>query len=287
MWIIYSLIMFSASVIQYLMVRRMQKAQVNNKLGTFMFLTPALPFIYIYTRIFGISLAVTVPTAGAILIATLLFSYLGIYYSFLGIEKAPNAGYSLMIQKSYAIYTALAAVLLFGSRLSFQGLLAITVIILFSGTIMLDKGKVRKVKGRGWLFYSILAFVLFGNLALFSKYMQIQGMNPVTLIFYVVLFFGLIGGAELYRLRKIINFKLTGTVWGWLICIGICAGIFNMAMQLAYASAPNIGYVNIINASSIAAITLLSAYFFKDKLSIEKVIGVMGVIVGLILLITV
>lgn len=49
--------------------------------------------------------------------------------------------------------------------------------------------------------------------------------------------------------------------------------------------APNIGYVNAINASSISAVTLFSALLFKDEFSIKKFVGVIGVTAGLILLI--
>jgi uncharacterized membrane protein len=49
--------------------------------------------------------------------------------------------------------------------------------------------------------------------------------------------------------------------------------------------APNIGYVNAINASSISAVTVFSAILFKDDFSLKKFIGVLGVTAGLLLLI--
>ena len=68
------------------------------------------------------------------------------------------------------------------------------------------------------------------------------------------------------------------------VSIGISNGFFNLATQFAFKTSPNIGYVNIINTASITAITLLSTIFFKDKLTLEKIIGVIGVTLGLILL---
>lgn len=279
--------MYTASVFEYLLVRKVQKGKVNNKIINFMFLTPAVPFVFIYARIAHISLAVTIPQLLAIIVATYLFSYLGNKTSFIGIQKAPNPGYSLVIQKSYAIYTAVAAVFLFGAKITFPAILAILIIILFSGTIMLDRGKTKKIKSSSWLVSSILAFFMFGNLALFSKYIQLQMVNPITLAFYIFTFNGIFCGIELWKSKSDVNFGHGRTMWFLLLIIGLSNGIFNIMMQLAYKSAPNIGYVNIINAASITAITLFSAYFFKDKLTIEKVIGVVGVALGLILLITV
>lgn len=276
-----------ASVFQYLLVRRIQKSGVSNKIINFMFLTPAVPFVYIYTQVAHISLAVLPSQLSLIILATFLFSYLGNRMSFVGIQKAPNAGYSLVIQKSYAVYTAIVAVFLFGAKLTFPSILAILIIILFSGTIMLDNNAKKKAKNMAWITSSFLAFFCFGNLALFSKYMQLQNINPITLSFYFFIFNGLFGGIELFYYRAKVDLKHSKRTWATLALIGISNGLFNVMMQLAYKSAPNIGYVNIINASSITAITVLSTYFFKDKLTIEKIIGVVGVALGLVLLITI
>ena len=66
--------------------------------------------------------------------------------------------------------------------------------------------------------------------------------------------------------------------------IGVFASSFNYFMQVGFNLAPNVGYVNAANASSISLLTLLSAYFFKDDLNNRKLIGIIGVTAGLILL---
>lgn len=284
-WVIYSLIMYLASVFQYLLVRGIQKRGIDNRIINFLFLLPAAPFVYAYAQIAGVSLGVLPIQLILIISATFLFSYLGNKTSFIGIQNAPNPGYSLVIQKSYAVYTAIAAVFLFGAKLSIQSILAILIIVLFSGTILLDSKTTKKTKTLAWVASSFIAFICFGNLALFSKYMQLQNVNPITLSFYFFIFNGVFGGIELFYSRNKVIFKHSTSTWVILLVIGLSNGLFNLAMQLAYKTAPNIGFVNIINASSITAITLLSAYFYKDKLTIEKVIGVVGVALGLILLI--
>jgi len=55
-------------------------------------------------------------------------------------------------------------------------------------------------------------------------------------------------------------------------------------MRLAIDTAPNLGYVNTLNASSIAMIAILSKLIFKDELSIKKLIGILGVSIGVIYL---
>ena len=70
-----------------------------------------------------------------------------------------------------------------------------------------------------------------------------------------------------------------------LFLIGILSAAFNYFMQLGFQLAPNIGYINAINASSIAGVTLFSALIFKDELTKRKFIGIIGVTLGLILLV--
>lgn len=285
-WIFYSLIMYIASVFQYLLVRKVQKRGIDSKINTFMFLTPAIPVALSFAWISGVSLGVTFLEFILIGVATYFFSYLGIKFSLEGIKIAPNPGYSLIIQKSYAIYTAIVAIFLFNASLSFHALISILIIIAFQGIIMIEKNKSKARSNILWLKYSWLAFFMFGNLALFSKYAQNTGIHPITLAFYIFVFYAFFSGSALYRSRNKVKFDLPLSSWGALIIIGVSTGVFNVSMQLAYKTAPNIGYVNIINAASITAVTFLSAYFFKDKLTTEKVIGALGVLLGLILLIT-
>jgi uncharacterized membrane protein len=79
-----------------------------------------------------------------------------------------------------------------------------------------------------------------------------------------------------------INSKLELLIF---ILIGIFWAACNYFMQLGFQEAPNIGYVNAVNASSIAIVTIFSGIIYKDELNIRKVIGVIGVIMGLILLV--
>jgi len=250
-----------------------------------MFFLPALPFLLVFIIVNHIILALGIREIALLAVMTFFFSFLGNKYSFLGIKTAPNPGYSLIIQKSYAIYTAFVAIWLFNAELTAQAFLAILMIILFSASLMIDQSNIKKVKSTKWVIYSLLAFFLFGNLVLSSKYLQNAGVNPWAIVFYIFSMVSILFGIDLYRDRKKINLSIKKSVFWLLPLIGISNGFFNVTMQLAYKSAPNIGYVNIINASSITVITVLSMVFFKDKLNVEKIIGILGVTLGLILLI--
>jgi len=61
----------------------------------------------------------------------------------------------------------------------------------------------------------------------------------------------------------------------FLLVIGAMSVAFNLSMQTAFKTAPNIGYVSAINVSSIMSITLFSGLIFKDELSKRKVLGML------------
>lgn len=79
--------------------------------------------------------------------------------------------------------------------------------------------------------------------------------------------------------------RLTKTGMGVLILAGVFAAAFNYFQWNAIAAAPNIGYVNVINFSSITAVTIASALLFKDQLTIRKMTGIAITTAGLALLI--
>lgn len=60
--------------------------------------------------------------------------------------------------------------------------------------------------------------------------------------------------------------------------------LFNLGQFEAIKLAPNVGYVNAINAGSIAAVTIFAVLLFKDELTPKKAVGILGVTAGLILL---
>jgi drug/metabolite transporter (DMT)-like permease len=225
------------------------------------------------------------------LLATAFFlSYLGQIFSLEGIRKASNPGFSLMIQKSYAIYTAVAAVFLFDAELTLRSILAILIVISFLVLIVKSDGKTNsKSESKEWVRDSFLAFFAFGTNALAANWLLKQGVDPFVRGFYVMIFLSVLFTIDLYR-KNLKNIKLGNylkdfNAYPWFIIMGVTTGLFNLTMQYAYDLTPNVGYVNIMNTASIAAITILSALIFKEKLTLKKFVGVLGVSGGIILLI--
>jgi uncharacterized membrane protein len=70
----------------------------------------------------------------------------------------------------------------------------------------------------------------------------------------------------------------------YFVLIGIFSSVFNYFNFYSISIAPNVGYVNAINASSISLVTIFSILLFKDEFSWRKLYGVFGVTADLLLL---
>jgi drug/metabolite transporter (DMT)-like permease len=282
-WIIASLLMFFSSVAVYLCVRKSNALKTPQQLNNLaMFLIPVVVYLVI---------TVGTPTSFAlrpfeyvlILVHGIFFSYLGNVFSLKGIEYAPNPGYSLIISKSYVVFTAIASIFIFSAPLTMKTAIAILLIVLFSAFITIDKDKDRTSSNPLWLPYTMGAFFCWGLLALSSKYLLNVGVPVLSrLILAMAVTTVLIIGEILYK--KIEWKKVSKDQLITLLLIGIFGASFNYFMQVAFNLAPNVGFVNATNAASISLLTLLSSFFFKDELTVKKMIGILGVTAGLLLL---
>lgn len=220
---------------------------------------------------------------GLLILSAIFFSYFGNKASLKSVQLAPNPGFALMISKSYVVATTLAAVVLFGSELSLKGILAIGVIVFFAFQIGVD-GQIQgqKLKVGKWLIYSLGAFFAWAGLALVSTYFIKLGINLPARLFYICLVVSVIIGLEMYKKKA--SFKLGRKQWLVLLGISLASMGFNGFMQVGYAVSPNPGYINAVNAASIAALAPLSSAIFRDPLPWRKFVGVIGVVFGLLLL---
>jgi len=218
-----------------------------------------------------------------IIIQGIFFSYLGNKFSLKGMEYSPNPGYSLIISKSYVVFTAIASIFIFSAPLTLKSVIAIVLIILFSALITIDKDKSKTASNKLWFPYTMGAFFCWGFLALSSKYLLNRGVPILTrLILSMLVVTSLIFGE--IKLKKINVFHINKAQILTLLFIGIFGSSFNYFMQIAFNLAPNVGYVNAANAASISLLTLMSSLFFKDELTAKKMIGIFGVTTGLLLL---
>jgi drug/metabolite transporter (DMT)-like permease len=211
-----------------------------------------------------------------------IFAYIGNVASLISIQKAPNPGYSLVISKSYVVFTSIVAVLLFHAELKPKNIVAILLIVGFSALITLSQKGQRKTSSSLWLPLSMVSFFCWGMLSLTSKYLFNSGVN--VFVFLTYLYAVVTACIVIEMLKRKVTFVPISTNKLVLSLIGVGSTGFNLFQFLAIKSAPNVGYVNAINASSISAVTILAVILFKDEFSKRKMIGVLGVTAGLLLL---
>lgn len=281
-WIVADCLMFTFSVVLYLAIRKAALNKLSpqfNSLASF-----TLPPI-----IFGTIGLITRPSfhlspgdAVLLLFAAIFFAYFTNRMSMKSIELAPNAGYSLVISKSYVVFTSLLAVPLFGSELPLSAILAILLIVGFAALIMIDPKHAHHAKSSAWIPLALGAFFGWGFLVLVAKHLFLQGLSPIAFLFYVEI---IVLPCILIDMRlNRIALKPLAKHWGSFLCIGLAAAGFNFFNFTAINIAPNAGYVNATNAASIAAVTVFSVLLFHDHFSWRKMVGVLGVVAGLLLL---
>jgi len=285
LWIIASIIMYLASAMLYLAIRKAQLQKIAiETYSLFMFGFPIIIFILI-SLFAKPNFLLSYSQLIQIIVIAVLFSWLGNYLSQKSILHAPNPGYPLIISKSYVVFTSIAAVFLFNSQLNLQSIIAIVLIITSSTLIILNKDKTKKPKiaaNSKWFAYALGAFFCWGLLALASKHILNQGVNILIWMLYLrtIVTLLLVGEIKIKHIKLV----LTKNDFFILFFIGLTATIFEAAMQIGIKYAPNPGYINAVNAGSISLVTLLSAILYKDALSIGSLLGVLGVSAGLLLL---
>lgn len=282
-WILASLLMFISSVALYLCVRKSNALNTPRQLNNLaMFLIPVLLYMVLTVKT-PVTFSLSPFEYAIIIFQGIFFSYLGNVFSLKGIEYAPNPGYSLIISKSYVVFTALASIFLFSAPLTVKSVIAIACIIVFSALITVEKGKNQAHAKAVWFPYTMGAFFCWGFLALSSKYLLNIGVPILTrLILSMIVTTLLILGEIAYK--KVAWKKLSKEQLIVLVFIGIFGTSFNYFMQVGFQLAPNVGFVNAANAASISLLTVMSAFFFKDELTTKKLIGIFGVTAGLVVL---
>lgn len=282
-WVAYSLIMFVSSVALYLTVRKSSLISTPNYLTNLaMFAVPLVVYISI-GLINGSELFITWWQVVVLLVTATVFAYAGNKASLRAISLAPNPGYSLVLSKSYVVFTTIVAVMLLGADLSPQKVLAIVLIVAFSVLVMVTKAGAKKVKNEKWIILSLAAFFAWGMLSLVSKYLFNEGVDTITFLIYLYTIVTIcIVTIDKVKINKIKEVSNKGKIL--LLGTGIFSTLFNLGQFEAIRLAPNVGYVNAINAASIAAVTIFAVLLFKDELTKKKAIGILGVTTGLILL---
>jgi drug/metabolite transporter (DMT)-like permease len=282
-WIFVSILLFFSSVVQYLLIRKGQLRKLPNSLSNLAMFAIPMVLSLVLMIVQKQSLEVSWWHLGILFVTAFCFSYLGNAASLYSIQNAPNPGYSLIISKSYVVFTTLVAVCIFGSELTWKNAAAIGGIVLGSIIITVNKKKVNEKSNILWIPLAFVAFFAWGGLALISKYLLDQGVSVLARLFYVMFFVTIFIAVEMFWRKTKIQ-SLGKVDWIIILLIGMASMIFNFSMQLGYQLAPNPGYINAVNAASISLVTLTSAWLFKDELNLRKVAGIGLVTLSLIIM---
>lgn len=167
--------MFFSSVALYLFVRKASLLKTPTQLTNLaMFAVPFVAYL-----IFGLgtstSLHISFRLIFFLIAVSVLLAYGGNKASLLAINIAPNPGYSLVLSKSYVLFTTLVAVIFLNAELSVRKLIATLLIVIFSGLIMANRKRAKKAEGGKWILLSIVAFFGWGLLSLSSKFLLTVG----------------------------------------------------------------------------------------------------------------
>lgn len=284
-WILASAIMYCSSVIYYLFVKKAAQEKINYRISNIAnFSIPALLFLSI-NLIGHVNLFPSFTILFYIFLGSLFLSYIGSVASYKAIAIAPNAGYSLIIQKSYAVYTSIVAIFLFDATFSLFKFAAILLTLASTAYISITPGLKVNRANYTWVFLSFVSFFAFGTLRLSNKLIYNLGVPSTVLLFWTMTFVTSFSLIDFLINRRRVDLTVQKTSIITLIGIGVSVTFFYYFLQTAEFAAPNIGFVNAINSSSNAAFTVLVAWLFKDKLTKAKMFAVITATVGLILLI--
>lgn len=281
-WIHASILLLISSVFTYLFIRKAKEHKISVQVQNLAMFFPSMFIFYFYNLVRDISLSISPQQFAIILGVSLFFSWLGNKASLKALEVSPNPGYSLIISKSYVVMTSILSTKLFDSPLSDTDILSIIIIVLFSALVIIEKKERNKKYDFQWIPLTFCAFFAWGFLSLTLRYLTDQDIESTVILFYLDLFVSvLIIGEIIIRKMKI---KFDKTKLFTFLAIGLASTFFNLFMVIGYKLAPNPGYINAVNAGSISVVTLFSSLLFKDELNLKKIIGVIGVVIGLILL---
>lgn len=282
-WILASVLMFFSSITFYLTVKKLQTDGIDKRtlsLVNNLFSAGLLGTIAYFN---GQSLVLPIYILLLVVLIRVLLNYAGSIAGYKSMELAPNAGYSLVIQKSYAVYTLFAAAIIFGSEISLYKFILSGLILACAGYVGFNKGKNISNHDPRWALYALGSMFAFGTIALTSKYFVKLGVMPVPLLFWSCIFTSILAFADSWRVKAKLELHNRWTLF-YLLILGVSVTGFNYFKLVAELAAPNLGYVSSINAASNAIYTVLVTLIFKDSLSKSKFVAIVAMTIGLILL---
>ena len=266
--------------LMYIFIRS-SRTKIEVEVQTFSIFVIGTIFYFIYNILMNISFSIDLTYLLLILLTAALFSLTANFLSFKAMSLAPNPGYSLMITKSHAILTMILANIFFQSEITLKNSIAIFIVLLSLG-ISLTSKKENKNSKQIWIVYALIAFFAFAFQSIMLTFLTRNNLEISLINFYLFFFLMLFMGCILFY--KKIKIDLTKQKLTLMVGMGISSALGNLFMVLGFSIAPNPGYISAASASTASLMMILSYFIFKDQLTSRKIIGAIGVTIGLILL---
>ncbi|HRH93970.1 MAG TPA: hypothetical protein PKV72_05580 [Candidatus Peribacteria bacterium] len=280
-WTLYVVITFTSSTTLYLILRKLRPANIPNEiLNLAFFLLPAVA-LFVLNTYQHIALAVSIINL-ALLGLVAVFLWLGNSFLLRSLKITPNAGYPVLVGKSYVVATTLLSPFFFGAALTPKTIFAVAVILGFLYLVLVDKGPAKHSGNRAWIAYAFLTFGFWSAQALVLISMNDSGIPSTIMLMYISLCYSAIVLLEMAFKKTSLRPLLHNAPW--LFALSVVTMSYNLFVIVGYKAAPNPGFMDAASAASVAAIAVLSAALFHDELTPRKCIGIGGAIFGLILL---
>lgn len=212
----------------------------------------------------------------------------------MGVDKSTNPGLADALMRLQVLFTTLFSVLFLNQKLTNKTIIGMVLAII--GAIMItytkktDKNKKEGFKNIDkipWYIFPLLGGILLSVKDVCGVAAVNNGMEPATFVFSVSLFSSV--ALMLYnysithsflpqfknnnnRVETIIELMIAG------LSMTVAAYLITHAMPLA----PNAGYSKSLSLLSVVLTTGYSVIFLKDKLTAQKLFGVISLIIGCI-----
>ncbi len=210
-------------------------------------------------------------------VATMLSNYSKIT----ALGKGPMHITTLIITSSM-IVPALSGVVMFGEKFSIGKALAILLLIFFI-YISLKKDK-ETTFNKSWVIYCALAFIFQGIIGIIQKIHQSSTHKNELFVFLAVSFLFSCIFSKCLSLGGKDKLNFTKKEYAFAFICGICTFTMNYINLKLSGLMPSQIFFPLVNGGSIVLTSLVSVFFFKEKLNKQQTIGLIGGIVSLVLI---
>lgn len=222
-----------------------------------------------------------------------LSSSIGHWADFESIQRAPNPGFATSIRNANVLPVTFLSVLLFNSQFHLVRLFAVFLVLAGVIALVIQRpsqsraGSIGKKGRAGWIPLAFIALAGYTLTVFGMKKATLLGFAPpeICLVIYVVnfIFFAVLcrkdwGGY--FQDKKRLKFFLS---------LALACSFFAFAVNLLNVKgielAPNPGYHEAIRSTNVLFVTFLAIPLFSASMDKQKIVGVIGIVVGTFILV--